>query len=226
MKQTMIVLLSAMSVAFAATSDITEQLVWDASKNTASLAESIDLKSDVTVVLTLNWSNINPLWLQHDICTIKTNSKHLVGIGMNHSYGYNEITLIYSKSGKTEYSEQTGAYKDVPGMEVSKAALVLSAGIVQQYTLSGYLYFWNNMDEEPVFCAEVSLVPEGISSMDYTSLTLGPNGIVDKVAVYTGVTDNPLNLAEQLLGFSIPEPTTATLSLLALCGMAARRRRH
>ena len=49
----------------------------------------------------------------------------------------------------------------------------------------------------------------------------------ENVGQYTFYIDNNKNLKVQYAAYtqSIPEPTTATLSLLALCGLAARRRR-
>lgn len=57
-------------------------------------------------------------------------------------------------------------------------------------------------------------------------------GLVDSVSVYSGALDkiaSSSNLAaasQEVIAASLPEPTTATLSLLALAGLAARRRRR
>ena len=41
----------------------------------------------------------------------------------------------------------------------------------------------------------------------------------------TGLNDSGCKIANMTISYTVPEPATATLSLLALCGLAARRRR-
>ena len=252
MKKTITLLLAATSVAMAKTTDVTDLLVWDENNTTASLVGAGFTNSDITVVLTLNWNNFNANSLAHDIFTISDGSNHCLGLGMFFDYEwYNDFSLIYSNTGDVKY---TPSFYPVDNMSFVNSAVVFTAGVitktetyyvkddkgnilkdedgkyvtdkreVQKYTLTGYLYLWDGINETPTL-NQIVFDSDDLN-IDYTSLTLGPNSVVDKMAVYTGVTDNPLNLAEQLLGLSTPEPTTATLSLLALAGLAARRRRH
>ena len=66
------------------------------------------------------------------------------------------------------------------------------------------------------------------------SLVLGTTAYTDAVdasTVFTGMTAGTYNLVfangnVSIASAAIPEPTTATLSLLALAGLCARRRRH
>ena len=71
------------------------------------------------------------------------------------------------------------------------------------------------------------------TSYDKTSVTLNFNtDLIDSVRVYNSVLEgtDAENAAKAVLGFTpgdgnVPEPTTATLSLMALAALAARRRR-
>ena len=252
MKKTITLLLAATSVAMAKTTDVTDLLVWDENNTTASLVGAGFTNSDITVVLTLNWQNFDTNSISHDIFTIRDGANHCLGLGMYFDEGWvNDFNLIYSNTGDVKY---TTAFQGANYLNSANSAVVFTAGeitvtktfakkdeegnilydengkivtyqkAVQEYTLTGYLYLWDGINETPSLI-EIIYAGDALD-IDYTSLTLGPNSVVDKMAVYTGVTDNPLNLAEKLLGLSTPEPTTATLSLLALAGLAARRRRH
>ena len=252
MKKTITLLLAATSVAMAKTTDVTDLLVWDENNTTASLVGAGFTNSDITVVLTLNWQNFDTYSEAHDIFTISDDANHCLGLGMYFYYGEEkDFNLIYSNTGGVKY---TNAYQGANYLNSANSAVVFTAGVisttetyyvrddkgnilkdedgkyvtdkreVQKYTLTGYLYLWDGVNETPSLIEII--YDSNALDIDYTSLTLGPNSVVDKMAVYTGVTDNPLNLAEKMLGLSTPEPTTATLSLLALAGLAARRRRH
>ena len=71
----------------------------------------------------------------------------------------------------------------------------------------------------------------GLMDGEITSLGLGgwaggsPNSILDYTLGSLAVYDGAMSAAE-VKGLIIPEPATATLSLLALAGLAARRRRR
>ena len=252
MKKTITLLLAATSVAMAKTTDVTDLLVWDENNTTASLVGAGFTNSDITVVLTLNWQNFDTNSISHDIFTIRDGANHCLGLGMYFDGGYEkDFNLIYSNTGGVIY---TNAYQGANYLNSVNSAVVFTAGVitktetyyvkddkgnilkdedgkyvtdkreVQKYTLTGYLYLWDGVNETPSLIEII--FDSNALDIDYTSLTLGPNSVVDKMAVYTGVTDNPLNLAEKMLGLSTPEPTTATLSLLALAGLAARRRRR
>lgn len=242
MKKTITLLLAATSVAMAKTTDVTDLLVWDENNTTASLVGVDFNNTDVTVALTLNWDNLNVYQEYQDIFTVTDESNHRIGVGMYFDYDWcNDINLIYSENGGPGYITEQGAYQYIPmsADSIVNSALVFTATTIEEededengetivsvfYQLTGYLYLWENGVKEP-YSAQLFARFEEAKNVDYLTLHLGSNSIVDQVEVYTGVTDNPLNLAEKMLGLSTPEPTTATLSLLALAGLAARRRRH
>ncbi len=63
----------------------------------------------------------------------------------------------------------------------------------------------------------------GAAPFDTLTVSGSANGVVERITVYEGaLTGTTLAHAAQS---SVPEPATATLSLLALAGLAARRRR-
>ena len=60
----------------------------------------------------------------------------------------------------------------------------------------------------------------------YKSFYINPNAIsLENVKLFNGVIDNQQAVVTALVQANIPEPATATLSLLALAGLVARRRR-
>lgn len=60
----------------------------------------------------------------------------------------------------------------------------------------------------------------------YKDFYINPNAIsLENVKLFNGVIDNQQAVVTALVQDNIPEPATATLSLLALAGLAARRRR-
>ncbi len=228
MKKTMTLLFAAMSSVFAATTDVTDLLVWDDSHTTASIVGAEFVDSEITVVLTLNWQNFDTTSETHDIFTISDAANHSVGIGMYYAdMGANDINMIYSNQGKSDYTGDKGSYQTVPYTSFERSAVVFTATMEDNYyVITGHLYLWETDSESPNY-AKVYAQKQNVKNLGYEWLTLGPNSVVDKVAVYSGVTENPLQLAENLInGVTVPEPTTATLSLLALAGLAARRRRH
>ncbi len=225
MKKTFTLLFAAAGVAIGAT-NVTEQLIWNADKTVADLTGITFSNNDVSVVITLNWNKITDAKYQ-DIFTIcDKDSTHKLGVGM---FDNDEINLIYTNKGDEGYISYTGAFADVDKDstgEVQSAAFVFTGTLIgpKQMTINGYLYLWEGTNTSPRL---VTVTSNREVSMTYNNLTLS-NGLTDKIEVYTGVVDNPEELASALLikDDNIPEPTTATLGLLALAGLAARRRRH
>ncbi len=76
-----------------------------------------------------------------------------------------------------------------------------------------------------------SVVPDlsntAISNEQTVQVTLGEEGLA-QITPDAGITDGTFSfdLPQQPGGGAVPEPTTATLSLLALAALAARRRRQ
>ena len=68
----------------------------------------------------------------------------------------------------------------------------------------------------------------GTKEISFTEAQIGTLSESDKIVILFRQAQNaPLNISDiSVTATLIPEPATATLSLLALCGLAARRRRH
>ena len=68
----------------------------------------------------------------------------------------------------------------------------------------------------------------GTKEISFTEAQIGTLSESDKIVILFRQAQNaPLNISDiSVTATLIPEPATATLSLLALCGRAARRRRH
>lgn len=97
---------------------------------------------------------------------------------------------------------------------------------------TGYMFYFDdklNMVGQST-SAQKTLGSTFLNNMPYRSFTINTNYVnPNYVALYDGVVANSLEAAEVAKAVlpigSIPEPTTTTLSLLALAGLAARRRR-
>ena len=96
------------------------------------------------------------------------------------------------------------------------------------YTMTGYLFI--SYGDVDTVISYSGLRSTGLTGLDISTLNIS-NACVESFKMYDTVMDTSAvkKLAENMLYSSqsptIPEPTTATLSLLALAGLAARRRR-
>lgn len=80
---------------------------------------------------------------------------------------------------------------------------------------------WNTTDS--VFT--LTLTSSAWTNNEALKFDLGKSVTVDNVVFSVNGVDTPSFTAASISTYSVPEPTTATLSLLALAGLAARRRR-
>ena len=212
-------------MAMAETVEITNQLKWNDDENVAELNGLVT--NEATVVVTLRWSNLIDAKYD-DIFTFEQGDT-VAGIGI---YKGVELNLIHTENHSTDFG-YVDAYKAFGKTSVTdEASLVFTiAQNSDQITLNGYLYLWSDPAKEP-----------NLTPLTYTTYGVLPSSnivfnksLVKDIQVFTGITDDPLLLATNLKNYvapsepdspTIPEPTTATLSLLALAGLAVRRRRR
>lgn len=98
----------------------------------------------------------------------------------------------------------------------------------KKFTFSYYMEY--DSDKNPHDLTEIISVNLGDNNVFETGISSGsfaitvPTGSVSEIRTWIGVVTAD-DLANPTPAPSVPEPTTATLSLLALAGLAARRRR-
>lgn len=98
----------------------------------------------------------------------------------------------------------------------------------KKFTFSYYMEY--DSDKNPHDLTEIISANLGDNNVFETGISSGsfaitvPTGSVSEIRTWTGVVTAD-DLANPTPAPSVPEPTTATLSLLALAGLAARRRR-
>ena len=250
MKKTLSLILLTASFAMAATEvDLTGK--W--SGNTADLSEVDFTNGQFSVVLTLDMSKLRGdtyfFAVEGDDCTGYTPTT-TIGYGFD---AWNEYTKLVAYSGTLEdkndaftNTKNLGAY-DADGQydftEVAYTTMVFnysySYDAVNDVHNSSYnmtMLKWDkngNLYVDPIY-RENTRKSFGISDQ-LTMLTISSMNVKD-IEFYTGnfskeeSIEQANRLADELFGRTgndnVPEPTTATLSLLALAGLAARRRRH
>ncbi len=224
MKKTITLLLATAGFAAAATDPL--EITW--TDNEATLSESLDA---ISVVFTLDFESL----------------------GTNRPLNEEVYTTIFSWSGTTEEGSENGDVKhyfldetyfgdyynelqfSAPGN--SKFSRDKVEGYVK--AIIGYTYSVNE-----TACRYLTLIDangnpidkgivSGTRTRDSLSITvLSKHAAVGNIEVYGSVLSADemaaamTNLANPAPTPSVPEPTTATLSLLALAGLAARRRRR
>lgn len=223
MKKTFTLLLAAAGMAMGAS------LEWDGN-NIAQLNLEDFKNRDATVVMTVDFSKLDNKDKSQEIFTIiGSDMLHIMGVGMYKNT--TEFSSVYGVNGMAGYPTGSGVYKEANIEDVAEAVVVYTCDGKtdseinngdRYWTLTGYLYTWNSLGEMlPV----VDIVyKKDIKNTELGYLKKDANLVTD-IAIFNEVVADPEKLALDFKNASIPEPTTATLSLLALAGLAARRRR-
>ena len=224
MKKTIALLLATAGFAAAATDPL--EITW--TDNEATLSESLDA---ISVVFTLDFASM----------------------GTNRPLYEQVYTTIFSWSGTTEEGSENGGvkhyflddpyfgdyYNDLqffaPGTSKFGAAFV--EGYVK--AIVGYTYGAGEVASRYITLIDASgnEIVKDVASNKMTRDTLSiseltKHAAVGNIEVYGSVLSAEemaaamVNIANPAPTPSVPEPTTATLSLLALAGLAARRRRR
>ena len=184
------------------------------------------------------------LWVE----TSSLNSNHMI-VAFSHStssdnFGYNGLTwdaeghTLTLGRGNFKANDDTIAFSGTPGVSGDLSSYYSTKDSLVNFTLSS-----SGADENQV----VTLYVNGKSAFTYDSYVTKMNGSggggvntetytwVSKGGVKYGtvsLTNEALTTQADVLKFigvqnkNVPEPTTGTLSLLALAGLCARRRKH
>ena len=232
MKKTITLLLAAASVAIAAT-DITDSINWT-SDHTATMNA---LSDDMSIAFTLNWdkldySNKQTLFTAYGPGSKTETAMYGVGMGIFYSKadGY-DLNSIHVAKSSVQY---TGGYSNITEMlkyKVTDAVLVYTFDKDNQSndatgTFGGTLYLWLDSNETPLLSIYAGYNQNTyVGSLEYLEFDAELVNI-ESVRLYDGLVEDSPEFAKTIKDTNIPEPTTATLSLLALAGLAARRRRR
>ena len=106
---------------------------------------------------------------------------------------------------------------NMSGFEYEGGSLAATGSITDLNAAGIYLGGW--LGE---LLADQGVVQESVGNLESPEV---PGDSVPTVS-YTYSTENNVGMIISIHGLSVPEPTTTTLSLLALCALAARRRRR
>ena len=243
MKKTIAILMASASAAFSATE---VDLNWTG--NVADISGETFTSGKATFVLTLDIDAIQA-WANEDnkaneklgylsgTNSLNTTTELGFGLWTNNEdtssirpWRYNE-NYSSQASGGHSYQGTTSTLplpSTINGESYTYATLVFTVETDTRNNAkaTGYLFLFNDKLEmvDQLTSSKKTLAQAYMTNMPYTSFTINTDYVnPDYVALYNGIVDNPLEAAKAVL--PVPEPTTATLSLLALAGLAARRRR-
>ena len=228
MKKTITMLLAATSVAMGATPSPIIELERGTTEGTITVDLTKDFdQNEISVVFTLDITKLYS-W-RSTLFTIEgTGTTH----GMCHEYFYDLYTYENYLAGLKGGNIDQTIYYDIS--EVYPA----SANIAYSYWYDGTNKYFDitmelfNEQGELVYTYTRDVYTSTKSVLESLSTLSIESSAIENVNVYNTALDHKTNEVKeafaQLQGGSsnIPEPTTATLSLLALSALAARRRRR
>lgn len=229
MKKTILTVLALAGMASATelqelfyTTDYTEQI----DLSTANLGST----NSLTFVITLDPAKLAAFLstdsTKHNIFQFETGKAG--GLGLFYKSNDHQFGISYGRGGFID-----GATEKLPEFswdDVAGVALTLTTqetGTKDKYQLHAYIE-----GTDGTVLLSTSYTDEKSISSSYNPSVFGYVNMTDLVtsaAGYKGTAsaDEALAMAKEAVsGGTIPEPTTATLSLLALAGLAARRRRR
>ena len=195
---------------------------------------SLNTTDGYTAVITLNWTGVSnaPLfWLGTDDGSSYTNSTATVGYKGTDYHNSLFNTSGSNSNAENKFTGEAGALQDYISDVVKQNSKDSS---LADKTLTFFLTSQNGtatLYSLDYTNAVVQIAAQtGMATGVVTGLHVGHWGTNASqntgnmsIALYTGVMDTVA--MQNIAGKIIPEPATATLSLLALAGLAARRRR-
>lgn len=247
MKKTFTLILAAAGVAMAATEiDLTDK--WEG--NTADISSETFTEGKATFFLTLNLEQLDA-WTTADgnvslgyLSADNTNNATTVlGTSINSQFS---TIRNWRNNGNGETFQGTISSlplpDDIDGVKLEYAYATLVSYVYTYNNASKIktdMFFWSkDLEKVHELTSNTSTLGSTfLSGISYSSFTINSDYVYsDQVALYNGQLSedqDPYEIAKSLLpaastpgtDSTVPEPATATLSLLALAGLAARRRR-
>lgn len=236
MKKTIIALLALAGTLMA---DTPTAVALDWNGNTAAIPGAT---SSVTVAFTLDWNKFKSSTGDCELFSLSSGTDYKQGMGIQDgqyigSWSGDSYGASYNYS-LLDYNTAQIVFPEAPAYFVVVYTLKDTGTNI---TLREDLYFWDsNKNSLGPQSDDASSTYSQFNYVTPSNITLNSEYLsTDSVKVYTDTYDESairLAIAESMLPTSdtpggsdsptVPEPATATLSLLALAGLAARRRRR
>lgn len=229
MKKTITLLLAAAGLAMGAT-DITNQLDW--TNNTIQLSDfTSDFNTNnnsITIAMTLDWHALIGIEKHRIISIQNNNGSNGVGVGYVGKHKTDDLNLTYIDINGDFYTDKNkygNGYESVATYPtITDCVLIFTNSGITTTDFKAWLYVWSDSDTPNVYATNYTK-DTGLEKLEQIVFASNYRDYADNIHVYMGIVDDIDALATTTKNASIPEPTTATLSLLALAGLAARRRR-
>ena len=254
MKKTLTLLFAAASMAMAA-DDITPigldfttvEVDGNIEKKTATLNTADFSDNAFSVVLTLDFKNLTSgggnLFLVNGTTHYPAfpDDKKSASWGMMHEYSYEEYMWYYEESSKLygvanssknsqaidysllamkpEYADVVYSYKVENNVSVLTTTMYLYNGNHEQ--IDEYVNTYTNSKNYLSSYTSIDIFSSAVTDLQLYNVALEGDQIQTALDALKG-NNTPSTPGDG----NVPEPTTATLSLLALAGLAARRRRR
>ncbi len=244
MKKTLVTLaaLTMASVVSAADITLSDATHYDATK-TASISSNFSASDgDYTAVLILDWDKIST-------STLSTSAENRTKIietsaivsGWTTPGWRSSMTLwtngttvylgIYQEDGYATFTTYDDKLGDKYNINLTEAAYGNVYGnLALAYTFnSGEATVYALKSDGTTLASATTVFKNGDNKQwnpdrAFNSLTIGGDSVVKDFYIFDSALSAP-NVATVVAAAAVPEPATATLSLLALAGLAARRRR-
>lgn len=243
MKKLFTLLIAATSFATATElQEIAKTITWNVTEAgmQADLPQSFTESMEISVVVTLNWQEIKVLYDTYKDASLEfftisgnyggtsspNNHTQYVGSGFLVSSSSNDCIIggfggTDKKSYQSVHSTTIDFNKE--GSQITYATLVFTMNATSDNRRM-YLQLWN----EDYDIIPFNKAPKPATGPEFLTSLRGINynpSYVNSIQIYSGII--PENLAQDYAYnlLTIPEPTTTTLSLLALSVLVARRRR-
>lgn len=238
MKKTLIALLAMAGMATAAVPYWESDTVYELDSQATITSSTIGETSGYIITKTNNNTSPAPLIMnmEFSLSSFGTVSEHLVSFIAdtpygNSAYGFNVAsngTLSFGRSGPSNITSTTDASTFDSGFSTTVTTLSLNTN----YNLMLQSHATPDADGNPGRGSDnftiilTNLDNTSASPVEMTWNGFGLNGNrFEKICIGSNLTGGTMAGTVSKLSIVAPEPATATLSLLALAGMAARRRR-